>query len=135
MEKWKYKKKVLRTNLIVVAVFLIFASIFFYIDTRKSKQLAHRLKEKYPKLLKNNKLHDNTIRSSYYPKDWRAASIFRYITLENGKKYFIMIDKKLSDKYPDFGEIARGGVILNKNRGSDTLLVKDGNKEYLFLID
>jgi CHASE3 domain sensor protein len=48
MEKWKYKKKVLRTNLIVVAVFLIFASIFFYIDTRKSKQLAHRLKEKYP---------------------------------------------------------------------------------------
>jgi|SRR6056297_1565956 len=135
MNKWKYKKKVMRINLIVVVVFLLFGIIYFYIDTHKSEQLANKLEKKYPKLQKNKELYNNTIRTSYYPKDWRAASIYRYITLENGKKYFIMIDKKLSEKYPDFGEIARGGVILQKNRGSDTLLVKDGNKVYYYLID
>lgn len=135
MKTREYNKKVFKINFIILVVFIIIVTIFFIIDINKSNELRERLKTEYPDLLKEDKIDNSTIKSSYYPEDWRAGSIYRFVTLENNKKYSIEIDKKLSAKCPDFGEIVQKGVVLDKNKGSDTLVVKDGSKEYLYLIN
>jgi hypothetical protein len=134
MEKWKYKKKVLRTNLIVVAVFLIFASIFFYIDNKKRNVIYKKELKEYKVLSIDKKLND-TIKSTYFPENARGGLIIQFVTLKNGEKFDIEAYKNLTEPNLHFGEIVREGIILQKNSNSDTLLVKDGNKEYLFLID
>jgi F0F1-type ATP synthase membrane subunit a len=134
MKRGKYKKKVIRINLIIVAVFILFVVIFFYIDNKNRKEISKKLVEEYEVLSTEDSLND-TIESIYHLHNVRGGLINKFITFKNGKKYNIEAYKNLTNKNLYFGEITKEGVILQKNSNSDTLLVKDGNKEYLFLID
>lgn len=125
-------------KIIPVIFFLFLLSFvyyfFIYSNEKENKQQFNRLKKEYKTVLFKDSLN-SIVESTYYPEHWRGAGYFQYVTLKNGRKIHIQINRNLSGRENSFGDLIRRNALIVKARFSDTLkLVLPDSKEYLYLI-
>ena len=95
--------------------------------------MEKKLSIEYQELSIDDEIH-GSVYSRFFPKEWRGHQITQFVTLDNDEKYVIRIRKSLSSEEIIFGDLVQSRVKLDKNKGSDTLLVTKGKNQYLFQI-
>jgi len=118
----------LNNRIIAIIIAIVFIFIVFYITGINDANIEAELLKEYPYLKLSDSLN-NSITSIYYPADWRGATIFQCITIDNGKKYTISASTK--ERYNL--EILKANMKILKKADNDTIKVFDGSKKYIFL--
>ena len=125
----------LKINLILLFFFLLFAAWKVISTVKEAEKLSNKLDKEYKEITLGDSLN-NTILSSYYPEEWRGYQFYQYITLDSEKKYHIKIYDCITSDKIYFGDIAKPGVRLIKNKGSDSLtVILPGKIKYIFLLN
>jgi uncharacterized membrane protein len=118
----------LNNRIIAIIIAIVFIFIVFYITGINDASIESELLKEYPYLKLSDSLN-NRITSTYYPVDWRGATIFQCIALDNGKKYTISASTK--ERYNI--EILKANMRILKKEDNDTIKVFDGKKAYIFI--
>ncbi len=130
----KYGKNMIILNIILVLIVLIYAGFRLYNTIQKHNEIESRLNIEFPRLLFTDSIK-NVVKTTYYPENWRGAKDIQYVTFEDNTKYIIWIANNVTSENVYFGDIAKKGVEIIKNAGSDTIAVINDNGKYLYTIN
>jgi len=92
-----------------------------------------KIRKTYPDLSRKCEINNQVI-STFYPEQWRGGKYIQFVTLDNGQKFMIQVNKSLFNEKISFGKLIDSGVTIIKNKDSDTLMLIKGKKKYLFLL-
>ncbi len=121
-------------KIVLIALFMLFAIWKFLSTTSDADKLYEKLSIEYDALTLESEIN-NIVVKTYYPSSWRGSEFFQYITFDNGKKYHIKIDRCISTRDLNFGDIVNRGSLITKKYGTDTLILLVNREEYRFIIN
>ncbi len=122
-------------NIIIIVIFLSIAIWKFYKSYSRTIEIREAI-DKYTELTLIDELN-NEVKFVYStsPDKLRGWQTIRFVELDDKRSFTIRTQSfKLAAKDVIFGNIVKKGVILKKNRNSDTLTVVDDGKEYKYLL-
>lgn len=132
----KFSREMIILNIIIIVIILSIAIWKFYKSYSQSIERREVIDHKYTELTLNDELN-NGVKYMYSPSSekLRGWQTIRFVELDDKRSFTIRTQSfKLAAKDVIFGNIVKKGVILKKNRNSDTLTVVDDGKEYKFLL-